>query len=198
MAKFTRIPEDTFQRLQINSGILCRNFVPISGAVEDADIIGASTGGITFSASPTFSDFGSDIDNCPKNSKELKRLDDVTAKVSGTLLTMDTASAKMLMAAADIGTSDTTVVTPRLDLLPADFSDIWIVGDYSDKNGETNGGYIAIKLLNALSTGGFQMKTSDKSKGQFSFEFTAHYSLADQDKVPYELYIKAGTEEPSV
>ena len=198
MAKFTRIPEDTFQRLQINSGILCKNFVPTSGTVEDTDIIGASTGGITFSASPTFSDFGSDIDNCPKNSKELKRLDDVTAKVSGTLLTMDTASAKMLMAAADIGTSDTTVVTPRLDLLPSDFSDIWIVGDYSDKNGETNGGYIAIKLLNALSTGGFQMKTSDKSKGQFSFEFTAHYSLANQNKVPYELYIKAGTAEPSV
>lgn len=198
MAKFTRIPEDTFQRLQINSGILCKNFVPTSGAVEEADIIGASTGGITFSASPTFSDFGSDIDNCPKNSKELKRLDDVTAKVSGTLLTMDTASAKMLMAAADIGTSDTTAVTPRLDLLPSDFSDIWIVGDYSDKNGETNGGYIAIKLLNALSTGGFQMKTSDKSKGQFSFEFTAHYSLTNQDKVPYELYIKAGTAEPSV
>ena len=198
MAKFTRIPEDTFQRLQINSGILCKNFVPTSGAVEDTDIIGASTGGITFSASPTFSDFGSDIDNCPKNSKELKRLDDVTAKVSGTLLTMDTASAKMLMAAADIGTSDTTLVTPRRDLLPSDFSDIWIVGDYSDKNGETNGGYIAIKLLNALSTGGFQMKTADRSKGQFSFEFTAHYSLTNQDKVPYELYIKAGTAEPSV
>ena len=198
MAKFTRIPEDTFQRLQINSGILCRNFTPTSGQVEENDMIGATTGGITFSASPTFSDFGSDIDNCPKNSKELKRLDDVTAKVSGTLLTMDTASAKMLMAAADIGTSDTTLVTPRRDLLPSDFSDLWIVGDYSDKNGETNGGYIAIKLLNALSTGGFQMKTSDKSKGQFSFEFTAHYSLANQDKVPYELYIKAGTAEPSV
>ena len=197
MAKFTRIPEDTFQRLQINSGILCRNFTPTSGQVEENDMIGATTGGITFSASPTFSDFGSDIDNCPKNSKELKRLDDVTAKVSGTLLTMDTASAKMLMAAADIGTSDTTLVTPRRDLLPSDFSDIWIVGDYSDKNGETNGGYIAIKLLNALSTGGFQMKTSDKSKGQFSFEFTAHYSLANQDKVPYELYIKAGTAEPA-
>lgn len=198
MAKFTKIPEDTFQRLQINSGILCKNFAPTTGTVEDTDIIGASTGGITFSASPTFSDFGSDIDNCPKNSKELKRLDDVTAKVSGTLLTMDTASAKMLMAAADIGTSDTTLVTPRRDLLSSDFSDIWIVGDYSDKNGETNGGYIAIKLLNALSTGGFQMKTADRSKGQFSFEFTAHYSLSNQDKVPYELYIKAGTAEPSV
>ena len=198
MAKFTRIPEDTFQRLQINSGILCRNFTPTSGQVEENDMIGATTGGITFTAAPTFTDFGEDIDNCPKNSKELKRLNDYEIKASGTLLTMDTASAKMLMAAADIGTSDTTLVTPRRDLLPSDFSDLWIVGDYSDHNGGTNGGYIAVKLLNALSPGGFQMKTADRSKGQFSFEFTAHYSLSDQSKVPYELYIKAGTAEPSV
>ena len=69
------------------------------------------------------------------------------------------------------------------------------MGDYSDKNGETNGGFIAIKLLNALSTGGFQLKTADKAKGQFAFEFTGHYSMSAQDTVPFEIYIKAGTAE---
>lgn len=195
--KFTRIPSDTFERLQMNSGVLCKSFVPETGKVEDADIIGATTGGITFTATPTYVDFGDDIDNCPKNSKELKRLNDYEIKASGTMLTMDTASAKRLMAAADIDADDSTLVIPRRDLLPADFSDIWIVGDYSDKNGESNGGYIAVKLINALSTGGFQMKTADRSKGQFAFEFTAHYTLEDQSKVPYELYIKAGTNEPT-
>ena len=72
---------------------------------------------------------------------------------------------------------------------------IWLVGDYSDKNGETNGGFIAIKLINALSTGGFQLQTSDKAKGQLAFEFTGHYSMSAQDAVPFEIYIKAGTEE---
>ena len=150
---------------------------------------------MTFTATPTFSDFGADIDNCPKNMKEFKRQDMVEAKMSGTFVTADTKTAKLLCGAADNDTSDTTKVVPRTDLKDSDFTDLWLVGDYSDKSGAKNGGFIAIRMLNALSTGGVQLKTSDKAKGQFAFEFTAHNSLAAQDKVPYEIYIKAGTEE---
>lgn len=195
MAKFTKIPADTFKQLQINAGIILSDFTPATGAFDAESQIGATTGGISFAATPTFSDFGDDVDNCPKNTKELKRLDDVEVKVSGTYVTVTTASAKALMAAADIDKTDTTKVVPRRDLADTDFSDIWLVGDYSDKNGATNGGYIAIHLINALSTGGFQLKTADKSKGQMAFEYTAHYSISQQDVVPYELYIKAGTAE---
>ena len=195
MAKFTKIPADTFKQLQINAGIILSDFTPATGAFDAEDQIGATTGGITFAATPTFSDFGDDVDNCPKNTKELKRQDDVEVKVSGTSLTVTTATAKALMAAADIDKTDTTKVVPRRDLVDADFSDIWVVGDYSDKNGASNGGFIAIHLVNALSTGGFQLKTADKSKGQMAFEYTAHYSISQQDVVPYELYIKAGTAE---
>lgn len=195
MAKFTKIPEDTFKQLQINAGIILSDFTPATGVFDKSDQIGATTGGISFAAAPTFSDFGDDVDNCPKNTKELKRQDDVEVKVTGTFVTVTTASAKSLMAAADIDGTDTTKVTPRRDLSDADFSDIWIVGDYSDKNGATNGGFIAIHLINALSTGGFQLKTADKAKGQMAFEYTAHYSISKQDVVPYELFIKAGTAE---
>ena len=125
----------------------------------------------------------------------LKKLDSWEVTASGTFVTVDTATAKSLIGAADVGSPDTTKVTPRNDVLDADFSDIWIVGDYSDKNGATNGGYIAIHLMNALSTGGFQLQTSDKAKGQFAFTYTAHYSMAAQDTVPFEVYIKAGTAE---
>ena len=193
--KFTKIPSDAFQKLQINAGILTTNFTPATGTIGEAGQIGATTGGVNFTATPTYSDFGEDIDNCPKNMKELKKLDSWEVKMAGTFVNADTAIAKRLCGAADIGTTDTTKVTPRNDLKDADFDDIWLVGDYSDKNGETNGGYIAIKLLNALSTGGFQLKTADKAKGQFAFEFTGHYSMSAQDKVPFEIYIKAGTAE---
>nr|DAQ00349.1 MAG TPA: major tail protein [Caudoviricetes sp.] len=193
--KFTKIPSDAFQKLQINAGILTTDFTPSTGEVGADGQIGATTGGLTFTATPTFSDFGEDIDNCPKNMKEFKRQDMVEAKMSGTFVNADTKTAKMLCGAADIDTSDTTKVVPRTDLKDSDFTDLWLVGDYSDKNGAKNGGFIAIHMLNALSTGGFQLKTADKAKGQFAFEFTAHYSLAEQDKVPYEIYIKAGTEE---
>jgi hypothetical protein len=193
--KFTKIPSDAFQKLQINAGILTTDFTPSTGEVGAAGQIGATTGGVNFTATPTFTDFGEDIDNCPKNMKEFKRQDMVEAKMSGTFINADTKTAKLLCGAADIDASDTTKVVPRTDLKDSDFTDIWLVGDYSDKNGAKNGGFIAIHMLNALSTGGFQLKTADKAKGQFAFEFTAHYSLAEQDKVPYEIYIKAGTEE---
>lgn len=193
--KFTRIPADTFKMLQLNAGVLATTFVPATGTLDTEDQIGATSGGITFTATPTYSDFGEDIDNCPKNTKELKRLDEWEVTMSGTFVAADTAIAKLLVGAADIDKQDTTKVTPRNDLADADFGDIWFVGDYSDKNGETNGGFIAIKLINALSTGGFQLQTSDKSKGQFSFTFTGHYSIAAQGTVPFEMYIKAGTAE---
>ena len=193
--KFTKIPNDAFQKLQINAGILTTDFTPATGTIGEAGQIGATTGGVNFTATPTYSDFGEDIDNCPKNMKELKKLDSWEVKMTGTFVNADTAIAKRLCGAADIGTPDTTKVTPRNDLKDADFADIWLVGDYSDKNGETNGGFIAIKLLNALSTGGFQLQTADKAKGQFAFEFTGHYSMSAQDTVPFEIYIKAGTAE---
>lgn len=193
--RFTKIPTDAFQKLQINAGILTSEFTPSTGEIGAKGQIGATTGGVTFSATPTFSDFGEDIDNCPKNMKELKRLESWEATLSGTFINADTVIAKRLVGAADIGTSDTTKVTPRNDLSAEDFSDIWLVGDYSDKNGEEKGGFIAIRLINALSTGGFQLKTEDKSKGQFSFEFTGHYSATAQDTPPFEIYIKAGEAE---
>jgi len=193
--KFTKIPADTFKMLQLNAGVLATTFVPSTGTLDAEAQIGATSGGINFTATPTYSDFGEDIDNCPKNTKELKRLDEWEVTMSGTFVAADTAIAKLLVGAADIDKQDTTKVTPRNDLADADFGDIWFIGDYSDKNGETNGGFIAIKLINALSTGGFQLQTSDKSKGQFSFTFTGHYSIAAQGTVPFEVYIKAGTAE---
>ena len=193
--KFTKIPVDTFQKLQVNAGVLTTDFTPATGNIGEAGQIGATTGGVNFTATPTYSDFGEDIDNCPKNTKELKKLDSWEAKMTGTFVNADTAIAKQLCGATDIGTTDTTKVTPRNDLKDADFDDIWLVGDYSDKNGDANGGFIAIHLMNALSTGGFQLQTADKGKGQFAFEYTAHYSMGAQDKVPFEIYIKAGTAE---
>ena len=194
--KFTRIPETTFQELQINAGILLSDFTPSSGEITETDILGATTGGISFTATPTYSDYGEDIDNCPVNVLELKRLDNWEVTLSGTFVTVDTALAKRLIGAADIDESDATLVTPRNDVSESDFQDIWLVGDYSDKNGETNGGFVAVHMLNGLSTGGFQWQTSNRAKGQFSFTFTGHYSIDAQDTVPFEVYIKTGAAEP--
>lgn len=186
--KYTKIPSDTFQSLQLNAGILVDEFTPSSG--EIGAIIGATTGGINFTATPNFTDFGDDIDNCPKNTMELKKLDSYDVSMGGTFVTVDINSAKMLVGAAEI---DGIKVVPHADLDLEDFTDVWWIGDYSDENGETAGGFIAIHLMNALNTGGFQIQSSDKNKGNFAFTFTGHYSIEAQDTVPFEIYVQAGT-----
>ena len=190
--KYTKIPETTFKNIQLNAGVLLSDFNPETATVADKSIIGATTGGVNFTATPTFSDYGEDIDNCPKNMKELKKLENWDIKMSGTYVTVDANAVKSLVGAADVSGNK---ITPRNDLKLTDFTDVWWVGDYSDQNGETNGGFVAIHMMNALSTGGFQIKTADKAKGQFAFEYTAHYSMSAQDTVPFEVYVKAGTEE---
>ena len=191
--KYSQLPQDMFKHIQMNAGILAKSFTPTSGEVTKSDIIGATSGGINFTATPTFTDFGEDIDNCPNNMKELKKLDSWVAKASGTFISVTVDAAGSLVGAADVAGDK---VTPRNDLADDDFEDLWIIGDYSEINqdGSTGkAGFIAIHMLNSLSTGGFQIQTSDKAKGQFAFEYTAHYSMEDPDKVPYEIYVKQGT-----
>ena len=246
--KFTQIPADTFEQLQLNAGVIASAFTPESGTLTASNIIGATSGGVSFTSTPTYKDFGEDIDNCPKNTKELKKIDGYDVKLSGTLVTVTSDVAKRLVGAAGVSggeaqyalTSDTSLVTgktyytrsgsgtagspyvytpvqnpsaaslstyyevtgystakvtPRADLASADFADIWWIGDYSDKNGATNGGFVAIRVINGLSTGGFQLQSSDKEKGKFAFEFTGHTSMATPSVVPFEVYVKAGTAE---
>lgn len=194
--KYTKIPTDTFKNLQLNAGVLLKSFDVDTQTLSADSIVGATSGGVSFTAVPSFIDFGEDIDNCPKNMKEMKKLDSWEAKMSGTFASVSKSLAKTLVGAADMSGSK---ITPRNDLADADFTDLWWVGDYSEINedGTSTGkaGFIAIHLLNSLSTGGFSIQSSDKGKGQFEFEFTGHYSMENQDKVPFELYVQEGTAE---
>ena len=191
--KYTQIPTNLIKEMQLNAGILLDDFTPATATI--GNIIGATSGGLNFSDNPSYEDLGADIDNCPKDTKEMKKLTGREVKVSGTFLTVTANSIKMLIGAADIDTQDNTHVIPRSELKDTDFSDIWWVGDYSDKNGNTNGGYLAIHLMNTLSSGGFKIQSGDKAKGQEAFEFMAHSSIDDIDVVPYEIFVKAGTSE---
>lgn len=193
--KFKKIPSDVFQTIQLNAGVLLPSFTPATPTFSADNIIGATSGGINFTAAPSFTDFGEDIDNCPKNTMELKKLDTWEVKMTGTFVSAKTALAKRLLGAADIDGTDSTKVVPRQDVTTADFQDLWFVGDYSNYNGETHGGFIAIHMMNTLSTGGFSLQTADAEKGQFTFEFTGHYSISAQTTVPFEIYIGAGAAE---
>lgn len=195
--RYTQVPADAFEKLVLNAGIMAKGFNPSTGAVTG--LMGATTGGLSFEATPDFQDFGEDVDNLPKNTKQMKQINDWTIHVSGTLLTLDTVTAKSLMAAADIDSSDSTKIIPRMNLTDADFEDIWVIADYSDENTGGSAGYVAINLNDVLNTGGFKLTTADRAKGQFAFDFTAHFDMENPDTVPFSVYVKAGgTASPSI
>lgn len=180
--KFTVIPENTFDELQLDAGVLLTTFDPATPvAPADSAIICATTGGINVSCVPTFSDLGEDVDNVPVNMKELKHLDSWACTMSFTALGTSPESIKLALGCADID-SNTSKITPRRDLAQTDFADIWWVGD------KANGGLVAVQLKNALSTGGFVLQTTKNGKGQVSVELTGHVSINAQNTMPMVFY----------
>ena len=189
MGKFTKIPQSTFEEMQLNAGMLLKKFTPATPTDPlDEDIICATTGGINITCVATYSDVGEDVDNCPTNTMELKHLDGWECGMSFTSLSTSPESIRLALGAADIDTLDPTKIIPRRDLKQTDFSDIWWVGDRAD------GGVVAVCLKNALSTAGFSLQTTKNGKGQISVELTGHVSIKDQDTMPMEFY-SAGPEE---
>lgn len=187
MGKFTRIPANTFEQIQTDAGVLLKNFDPENvSAPEDSDIICPTTGGINATCTPTYSDMGEDVDNCPPNMKELKRIDGWDCKLSCTSLGTDADGIKLSLGAADVDAT-TGKITPRRQLKQTDFADLWWVGDKAD------GGALAIKLKNALSTVGFSLQTTKNGKGQIEMELTGHVSIDAQDDMPMEFYSTSGT-----
>lgn len=187
MGKYTRIPENTFDALQLDAGVLLRRFNPAAPDYEDEDIICATTGGINPTCVPTYSDFGEDVDNVPNNMMEFKHLDGWNCGLATTGLGTSPELIKLALGAADI--DGTTKIVPRQTLNMADFTDLWWVGD------KANGGFVAIRLMNALSTGGFSLQTTKNGKGQVALSITGHVSIEAQDVVPMEFYSIDGEDE---
>lgn len=181
MAKFTVIPQNTFSGLQLDAGVLLRRFDPAHpSAPADADIICATTGGVNPSCVANFSDMGEDVDNVPNNMMEFKHLDSWDCTLSTTSLGTTPDLIKMALGCADI--DGETKIVPRADLKQSDFKDLWWVGDRAD------GGFVAIQIKNALSTGGFSLQTTKNGKGTIALTITGHVSIEKQKEVPMIFY----------
>lgn len=186
MGRFTIIADDAFDALQVDAGVLLTNFdisspytTPLS-----ADILATTTGGVNPTCTPTYSDYGEDVDNVPNNMKEFKHLDGWEAKLSFSSIKFNAANTKWALGAADsqLLQSGITKITPRRDLQQADFHDLWWVGD------KANGGAYAIHLLNALSTDGLNIQSTKNGKGTNQITVTGHVSINAQNTMPMEIY----------
>lgn len=184
---YTVIPQATFDELQLEAGVLLTEFDPADPEVVDSAIVCATTGGINIVATPEYTDLGEDVDNVPPNMKELKSDPKWTCQITTTGLGTSPESIRLALGAADI-TASSGKIAPRSKLNQSDFADLWWVGD------KANGGFVAAKLINALSTGGFSLQSTKDGKGQVSLEFTGHVSINAQDVMPIEFYSIDGEE----
>lgn len=196
MARYTVIPQNAFDALQLDAGVLLFNFDIDAAAASsstpgfsDSDLICATTGGINAVCQSTYSDFAEDVDNAPNNLMEFKHLDGWNCTFSATSIGTSAESIRLQLGAADIDAEKSKIV-PRRDLKQTDFTDIWWVGD------KANGGFVAIQLKNALSTDGFSLQTGKNAKGQLTISITGHVSLSAQDVVPMVFY-SIDAEEPT-
>lgn len=182
--KFTKVSQDIFKECVIDSGILLKTF-DVTGATEvkDEDIVCDTTGDISATCVPTYSDMGEDVNNCPAGMKELMNLDGWETRLSFTALNATAETIRLSLGAADID-AETGKITPRRNLDTAkDFTDIWLVCNLM------GGGFAAVHLMNALSTAGLSLTTTRNGKGQLQIELGGHVSLDNQDVVPMEFYV---------
>lgn len=187
MGKFTVIPKDTFDALQLDAGVLLKNFDPVNvAAPKDEDIICATTGGIKVDCKPTYSDLGEDVDNCPNNMKELKHLDSWDCTLGFTSLGTSPEGIKLALGCATVDGTKVSLDAPGI-VDKTRFSNIWWVGDRAD------GGFVAVQLKNGLSTDGFSLQTSKNGKGQTAVTLTGHVSIDAQEEMPMVFYSSAAT-----
>lgn len=186
MGRFSKISQTAFDEFQVDAGVLLKTFNPETPELVDANIICATTGGINPTCVPTYSDWGEDVDNVPNGMKELMHLDGWETTLGFTALNTTPDVIRMALGAADVS-SPSGKITPRRDLKDTDFADVWWVGD------RTDGGLVAIRLINALSTSGFSLQTTKNGKGQIAVTLAGHVSINDQNVVPMEFYVNEGT-----
>lgn len=181
----TRVAADFFNTIQLDAGVLVKGWDPTDPFdITDSMIITATSGGVTTSCVPTFSDLFADVDNAPEGTKEGKHLDKWDCSIATTALNHNASTIRLALGVADANSGK---ITPRAYIdLTKDFEDniAWI-GDMA------NGGLAAVVLKNALSTGGYSLKTAKNGKGTIDLTIAGHPTTTNINMVPMDFYVVA-------
>jgi len=206
--RFRQVPPNLVDTLEIGAGILVMSSAETVNEVlegeQDRDgymLLGATDGGVTFKATPKITSFSWDGSSRPEWRQS--RLDGWTAKMSGTLKTIEEEAYDLLTempgAITDgfmVRENEAYAYFLTRDIWDSGYEEeeeepeedeeedeeekeeepeedeeedeeeeeeeplnsLWWIGDYGQ-----SGGYLAIRLRNAYSSGGFQLSTRDGS-----------------------------------
>lgn len=177
---YTKITKAQFNELQFNAGVLVRSFSMNDPAIQDEDIVCATTGGFSLAIEPSYEDTGSGVYMMPPETAEMLVVTGYSVEAEFTAISVKGKTIKWMLGAAD----GTSTIIPRNELYDEDYTDLWWIGDRVD------GGLVCVKLINALSDEGFELQTTPKGFGEISVHLTAHTSFEtdDIDTIPVEIY----------
>lgn len=191
----TGLTANSFKRLQLNAGILLKDF-DYSSATDAATLaeliktakstgtalLGATRGGGTFTCTPETREIEADGKRNAFVGSTI--FDGWEIKLSTTLLEITPGNLAMALPGADVtdasgGKKHTLTLSNDVD--SDDYIDnlIWI--------GDTSEGYMLIDLQNALNTSGVTMTYTDKGEGTLPVEFVAHSATLNDDTMPFTI-----------
>ena len=196
MIQFKQVKTSAIDGIEVDSGMLLKNFnIATPSTPADADILGITSGGFTFTANADYEDFGADIDNVPNGSKEFKRRTAWHVSLTTNLLDQNVDNIKFALGAktsttSGIGGEDADgdhfimhAISPNKNLKSSDFQDLYAAFNLLDGIS-----WVIIKIYNALSTGGYQLTTSKNGKGQTAITIEGHPTIEAGQSAPFTIY----------
>lgn len=198
----TALRADTFDNLQLNAGIILKDFTYSSATSASAlktaiatalssgtGVLGATRGGGTFTV--TRETRTPEIDGMRYPFKGSDFVDSIDAYISTTLVEVTPGNIADLLATGDAATSgNKTTITMHTAIGTDDYlTNICWVGDLAD------GRLVLICLKNAINTADFTFTYTDKGEGTLAAEFHARQAAVDDyDDAPFEVvFFDVGT-----
>lgn len=196
----TALRADTFNKLQLNAGILIKNHdyasitdatalkTQIAGIIGGTvtgkgDIIGATRGGGTFTVTREMRSV--DVDGMRYGFKGSDFVDSADAYLSTTLIEVTPQNIQDLLTAGVTPTTSGKKTTVKMNTAIGTsnyLTNICWIGDLAD------GQMVEICLNNAVNTADFTFTYTDKGEGTLAAEFHARQaSVADYDYAPFEV-----------
>ena len=186
--KLAQLPENFTSALSTGAGLMLGDFDPMAeldAETIQSNILFATDGGVNTQVVFSYGDYAGGLDHSVPNTKQLAYITGVECTMSGTAKTVTQTSAKTLLAHADATGEDVVEITPRMNIEDTDFKTYWFVAPYG-----TQGGFVAVKLSDALNTGGFNWQTANNDKGSFPFTFKGFSDIEKPREIPFKFYLK--------
>lgn len=179
---------DSAKNFQLDAGMLVKNITDFSD-ITTGDLLGATSGGGSFTAVPEMRNMFEDIDGARGKYAEGDVIDNWETKLTATLKEVTKENIASALVACDMVTNSEAGATHDMIQARNEIKDT----DYIDNicwcgtlKGSTEP--LIIELKNAINEKGFELAFTDKGTGGIAVEFAGRFKLANPTDVPFTIH----------